>query len=79
MTSDTLAKLDHAFLMGCSDPEACLDADIMVVPDAPDIFETFNEAGVFYGMDSSYTDRAHIIQPYIDKFGLAWPTGGVGG
>jgi hypothetical protein len=53
----------------------CLDADIMVVPDAPDVFETFNEAGVFYGMDSSYTDRAHILQPYADKFGIALPTG----
>ena len=29
MTSDTLAKLEHAFLMGCSDPEACLYADIV--------------------------------------------------
>lgn len=29
MTDNTLAKLEQAFLMGCTDPEACLYADIV--------------------------------------------------
>jgi hypothetical protein len=67
-TSFFMQKLGQWDYLKEYDRLLCLDADIMIVPDAPDVFEAFNEPGVFYGMDGSYTDRAHIIQPYIDKF-----------
>ncbi len=74
-TSFFMQKLGQWDYLKEYDRLLCLDADIMIVPDAPDVFETFNEPGVFYGMDGSYTDRAHIIQPYIDKHGIPMPTG----
>lgn len=74
-TSFFMQKLGQWNALNEYDRLLCLDADIMIVPDAPDVFETFNESGVFYGMDESYVDRAHIMQPYVDKHGIVIPTG----
>jgi len=56
----------------------CLDADMLITSLAPDVLETFDAADTFYGLDSSYTDRARIILPYVDKYKLDWPTGSYG-
>lgn len=74
-TSFFMQKLGQWDYLQEYDRLLCLDADIMVVPDAPDIFEVFNEPGTFCGMDASYTDRAHILKPYADKYGIALPVG----
>ena len=74
-TSFFMQKLGQWDYLRDYDRLLCLDADILIVPDAPDVFETFSEHGVFYGMDASYTERARLLQPYIDKFGISLPTG----
>lgn len=74
-TSFFMQKLGQWDYLREYDRLLCLDADIMVVPAAPDIFETFNEPGAFCGMDESYTDRAHIMRPYVEKHGVRIPAG----
>jgi len=49
-----------------------LDSDILITPHAPDVFEAHPKLNRFYGMDEGYTDRARIVQPYIDKYEVKW-------
>ena len=49
-----------------------IDSDVFITPDAPNIFIDHPDTDTFYGVDESYTDRAHIVQPYIDKYKIDW-------